>query len=114
MRASMVSRPTLLARMMRLPGPLMRRADNLRAGSFTDGHGFSRHHRFIERILAHHVAVDGDALAWSHAQPVADRDRFDRYLILGPIRAKTSCGLWGQIEKERAAMPPISGVRSPS
>ena len=72
--ASSVSRPTLSARMTKLPDLVERAADDAGVGFLGHRHGFAGHHRFIERRAAfQHHAVDRHLVAGPHAQFVADR-----------------------------------------
>ena len=80
---------------------VQRAADDGVAGGLGDGHGFAGHHRFVDRAAAlDDLAVDGDLLAWPHAQLVADHDLIERPLRARLRRARSGARSWA---RDRAA-----------
>ncbi len=83
---SSVSRPTLSARMMKLPDWFSVPAIDLGAWLLGDRHGFAGHERFVERGAAfENDAVDRHLLAGTDAQAVAGMKRIDLDLVLAAV-----------------------------
>src|SRR3546814_23642 len=80
--------------------PLVHRPADHRVGNgLGDGHGFARHHRFIERrapFLDH--AIDGHLFAGPHPQPVAHRDQIKRDFLFAAILRDAPRGFRGEVE----------------
>ena len=77
-------------------------ADDPVANALGDGHGFSRHHRLVDRTSPFEdFTVDGHALSRPHAQAVADDNLIEAHILVGAIGPDPAGHLWGEI-KERA------------
>ena len=86
-RASIVSRPILSARMTSEPGLVHGAADDGVAGRLGDRHRLAGHQRLVQRGAAVlDGAVDRDRLAGADPQPVADLDQVEADLVLGAVR----------------------------
>ena len=102
MRASAVSRPTFSARMTRPPEPLSVPPISFDPTDFIDGMDFPGHHGFVDCARAiDHFAVHGDLFARTHAQGVANRNLFERDLMVVAFGVDPQSALRREVE-ERA------------
>jgi hypothetical protein len=93
MRASMVSRPTALARTRSVPVELMGAADGVVPGILRDGHGLARDEGLVDGGLSvFDEPVDGDLLARAHTEQVTDLDLVKSDFLVGAVVADAAGG----------------------
>ena len=86
-RASMVSRPTLLGAHDQRTGLVDGAADDGVAGGLGDRHRLTGHQRLVDRGAALlDDAVDRDLLAGADPEPVTDLHLVEGHLVLGAVR----------------------------
>jgi len=93
-------RPDFLGAHDQASGAVDSTADRLVTRRFLHRHGFAGHHGFVDRAttLDHH-AVDRHAVAWAHAQAIADLNCFKQYVFVAAVGSDTPRGFRREIEQ---------------